>query len=230
MTSLTLSRYDLQHLVGPVLPWAGKDLTLPALTMVRIFTHDDHLYAYATDGRAAALARTKLDHPPINIVMPAQELADLLADRTVLQVELEPFGVRVGVSLTRDDTTLELAELLTIPEAALGNVGPPAGRVLAAVDRGTPGMTAHDMGRVAGSLEHYGPPHQVACDFYTDDRARGHLVAVHCDRFLALIPNANGARTGTSEKARHVGMTAGRGSTFVHPLDVWPTLLQEVPL
>lgn len=230
MTSLNMSRDDLRHLVGPVLPWVGKDLTLPWVAMVRIFAHDEHVYAYATDGRAAALARTPFGGPPVNVVVPGQDLADLLADDTVLQVELEPFGRRVGVTLTRDDTTLELAELLTIPEAIITNFGPAARQILTAAEWGTPGMTAHDMGRLARSLEHFGPAGHVGCEFYTDGRVRGHLVAVHCDRFLALIPNASGARAGSSEKVRHVGVTSGRGSTFVAPLDVWPGLLQEVPL
>lgn len=229
MTSLTLSRYDLQHLVGPVLPWAGKDLTLAAFTMVRIFTYDDHVYAYATDSRAAALARIELDHPPVDMLVPAEDLADLLADETVVRVELEPFGVRVGVTITRDDTTLKLAEWLTIPEASLGSMGRPAWKILAAEQRATPGLTSYDMTRLARSLNYFGRSHEVACAFYTDVTG-GYLVAAHCDRLLVLVPTASGARTGTSEKVRHVGATSGRGSTFVAPLDVWPALLQEVPL
>ncbi len=230
MTSLTLSRGDLRHLIGPVLPWVGKDLTLPTFWMVRIFTHDDHLYAYATDSRAAALTRTKITHPPVDLCVPAQDLADLLTEDTVVHVELEPHGPRIGVTLTHDDTTLSLDELLTIPDAHLGNLTAPATRILTSAAHATPGMTAYDMARLTRSLEHFGLSHQVGCEFYTDTNAKGHLVAAHTDRFIALIPNANASRTGTSERVRHVGITAGAGSTFIAPLDVWPGLLQEVPL
>lgn len=238
MTDLTLTPSKVRQLLGPVHRWTGIGHPSEVLNFVRIVRKGGWLYATASNGRAAALARVPAGHLSGEWMIHRDYVDRLLeyADpaESTRSIEISGDQPRLLLTIAHEDFATTLIEAHTIAPVAnatfqkaidpmtVGNVGPV-------------NLSADDLVRLGRSLAHLQTPDRLgaagASIISTTEGRQGWCIATHTDRFLALIPATAGDHVpGTGLTRLPGGGKRGTGPVIVDPLTTWPDVLTDTGL
>ena len=230
MTDFTLTSAQVRELLGPVVEWTGIDHQSEPLNFVRVVSDDGWLYATASNGHSAVIARVPSPTGTGEAMIHREYAERLLAfahpARETRSLEITGDDERLLFTIAHDDLTSTIIEGHTIAPVANATFQ----RAIAPLAQGNVGavnLSSDDLIRLGSSLAHLKTTDRLgaagATIISTSEGRSGWCIAAHTNRYLAMIPATGGDLVPGAIKP-------GTRLPNVSPLTAWPEVLTDTGL